>query len=323
MKFCPPLFALLAVVFLAVRIDAAEPIPNSMPYPRPILQSQVDLTVTSLSHDALEMAELLKLTPLFNRLKTLRDDLGKDGELPLKRLEMRQDILELKQEITESLVATSMEVDFVLAEINEEQIRASELSQSLATQRDRNVAITNAVSFCTNGALWALAEGLSIPTYRRPRFSISSGTTGILAGLVPSAFSIYALKQLSGRHFVGTCKPNMLAKLFDYPTSPQIEYPKSVWDYLNAVPPDDNSGLTRRVQIINRWIEDRNMPYFKDKKSREQIDYVTGFSQPDVTIAKIQARTDMLQQLSAEIFKMNRTLLELMMVIRGTKDFPS
>src|SRR5262249_27975380 len=122
--------------------------------------------------------------------------------------------------------------------------------------------------------------------------------------------------------FVGPCRPNMLAKIFDYPTTPQIDYPNTIWQFLDSVPPDDSSGLTRRQQIINRWIEDKNMPYFKDKRSKEQLDYITGWQQPDVTIAKISARRNMLQQLSAEIFKLNRPLLELMMVVKGKKVLP-
>lgn len=114
----------------------------------------------------------------------------------------------------------------------------------------------------------------------------------------------------------------MLAKLFIYPTSAEIEYPKSVWLYLNEAPADGTSTKTRKDQMIDRWIADANIPGFTSRDSKT-LDAITGSvaQKKGLSIATLSTRQVMLQQLSAEVQKMKRMLLELAMVVQGDKQF--
>ncbi len=165
-----------------------------------------------------------------------------------------------------------------------------------------------------------VAEGLDVPTYRSPRLSIPSGINGILAGIVPSVASMYALRQLNGKTSKSEADPNMLAKLFDYPTNPEVEYPKCVWQFLNLPPAGENINKTRKDLIINRWIEDKNIPNFTDRHTKD-LDIITAsISRPKgLSIVNLNLRQIMLEQLGAEVLKMKRFLLELSMVIQGEK----
>jgi hypothetical protein len=235
--------------------------------------------------------------------------------------------LECQLQAVQLLQRTQLEIDFVEAEIDAEQNLYAELLTTLEQNRDRLVARTNAASFYTNGALWAAAEGLTIPTFRHSNYAIPSGITGIVAGVIPSFFSLWAMRQYSGKKSKTIVEPNMLAKVFDYPTTPEIEYPRSIWEYLNTRPYDQAGKRlmekTRRDQLIETWIEDKNIPSFTDRSSKKQLDIITasGEVKDGLNIDSLNTRDVMLEQLQGEVGKMKRLLMELVMVVSGDKQF--
>ena len=195
---------------------------------------------------------------------------------------------------------------------------SSELMQAYGYESNRKANELNVRSFRLNGALWAIAEAFTIPTYAHPRLSIPSGAIGIAAGLVPSAFSYFAVQESKGGHYDRDPRQNMLAPLSNYTETPRIEYPKSVWTYLHQAP-SEYPGRARIDCLLDNWIEDKNIHIFSDKSSRTQLDAITGSVQKRLTLDLLSDRLNMLQQLSALISQMNRPMLELMMVVRGTK----
>lgn len=198
----------------------------------------------------------------------------------------------------------------------------TELMEAYGAERNRKVAHTNLLAFATNGVMWTIAEGLTIPTYRVPSLSVGSGVVGILAGITPSVFSALAIKLIEGRPHRPKELPNMLSKIFGYPTTQNTEYPESVWKFLNTVPDGDTGDGTRKEQIIQHWIRDNYIPSFTKRDSSEQLDRLIGDGSRErykLTIALLRDRRTMLQQLHAQISKMNRLLLELLMVMRGEK----
>ncbi len=196
-----------------------------------------------------------------------------------------------------------------------------EILAGFTSKRDKALAKTNAISFISNGALWAVNGALTIPGYQNSLYSIPSGIVAIPAGIVPSIASLWTLKQINGAKKQSDVEPNMLAKLFGYPTNPDIEYPKSVWTFLNQVPADEPRSKKRLDQLIDRWVSDSNMPDFNDRQSKKQLDVITASvsQRKGLSIATLNSRSVMLQQLHAEVGKMKRMLLELAMVVEGEK----
>ncbi|CAN5629430.1 hypothetical protein BH10CYA1_BH10CYA1_43260 [soil metagenome] len=296
--------------------------PNSQSYPTQILRTGVDLNSTDISPNSRQLADILKLTPLLERNQVLRTKVDPTNFEPtLQNLANGQQLIACVSESTQIIQQANLSVDFTLAEIQAEQNIYNEILNTYINDRDKATLRTNAISYILNGALWTVCEGLSIPTYTAPRLSIPSGTTGILAGIVPSIASIYALKQLSGKKQISEKDPNMLAKLFDYPVSPEIDYPKSVWDFLNTAQVGEPAAKTRRKLLIERWISDKNIPEFTESTATKQLDVITASvpRKKALNIATLNTRLAMLQQLAAEILKMKRMLLELSMVIHGDK----
>ena len=299
----------------------ASSMPNSVHVPGKILQVKIDLRSPAMSPEAVALGDQLGLTPLISRIQSLRAQMrGRNDQDPDIHV-LRSALNEARQEALEIVTQVDLEADYVEAQIVEEQSLYADMLQHMTAERDKSVAITNAVSFGTNGALWAACEAIAIPTYKQPILSIPSGILGVLAGVIPSFASFYAMRQVSGKKYSYKEEPNMLSKLFDRQVGLHCEYPDSVWNYLAAVPPNDPSGKRRVDQIIDRWIEDNNIPSFTSRSSERQVDLITGTKTipKTLTIDLLSTRQTMLDQLTSEVLKMKRLLLELMLAVRGTK----
>lgn len=77
--------------------------------------------------------------------------------------------------------------------------------------------------------------------------------------------------------------------------------------------------------MIDRWIADANIPGFTDRNSKQQLDVITASiaQRKGLSISSLTARSVMLQQLQAEVWKMKRMLLELAMAARNEKQIIS
>jgi hypothetical protein len=300
----------------------AEQGANSQAFPTQILKTGVNLQAGAISANSRQLAEQLKLLPLLMRIQSLR------GQIDPTNFEPTNENIAKSQQLTASTVLamqiieeTDLAIEFVTAEIDAEENINNEILATFTSARDKAVLKTNALSFITNGALWAVGEALDIPTNTHPNYSVASGTFGILAGIVPTIASMYALKQLDGKKSASERDPNMLSKLFQYPTDIDIDYPEPVWKFLNSPPGNEAKGKTRRDQLIDRWISDKNISNFTDRTSTKQLDVITA-SVPHkngLSISTLNTRQSMLQQLESEILKMKRLLYELSMVVNGKK----
>lgn len=297
---------------------------NTQSEPKQILRTGIDLCEPGVSLNSVQLADTIGLSPIIHEIESLRPQVAADaGNSEPERLSRRQGLFEAVQKAMLLIQKTNLEIDFAIAEIQAEEMVYTEILDSYYDDRDRAITKTNAMGFVSNGALWAICEGFTIPTYKQPRMAIPSGITGILAGLIPTAASLYAMKQVSGKKKRSEAEPNMLAKLFDYPTNIDIEYPSSVWKFLNQVPANEPHKKTRREQLIDGWVADANIHTFNDRQSKRQIDIITAsVSHKDgLTIETLEVRSVMLQKLMGEIMKMKRMLLELNMAIQGEKQF--
>ncbi len=277
-----------------------------------------DLKDKAVSRDALPLADLLKLTEPLRQLQTLRDQAQSYpvGSVPH---ELHEQIRDLKEDITDKIEQTRLEIDFTQAELAVDIAIQSELLRAYSEDRDKKVNAATVWGLRTNGVLWAIAESLDIPTYKQPRYAIPSGSIGIVAGVVPGLFSLLAVHEEKGDRYQGKTRPNMLSKIFGYPTTPQIEFPDSIMAYLRTVPVKVPGGQPRLDYLISRWEVDENIHSFTDIHSKQQLDVITGAVESNLTIQIVSDRLTMLQQLSAVVYQINRPLLELMMVVTGTK----
>ena len=201
-----------------------EPAANSMQFPSQILRTGVSLTTVGLSPNSLQLASNIGLTPVLERIANLQRqaaDVGNDQSL--RSLYIKQDLADARLAARMIVQKTNLEIDATAAEIEAEKEVYNEILTTFKSDRDKAIARTNALAFITNGALWAVTEALVIPTYKHPIYNIPVGIVGIPAGVVPSFASMYTFMLVNGKKKTSEVEPNMLAKLFNYPTTPEIE----------------------------------------------------------------------------------------------------
>lgn len=278
-------------------------------------QTMSDPHSRDLSPDAVQLADNIGLAEKLARLDQLEEQAKRFDKPPV---ELRQDMTDLRVEIIALIEQTRLEIDFVVAEIDEEQSLHQEVLTWYTNERDERVNKANLWAFRTNGILWAASESLAIPSYKQPKLSIPSGTLGIIAGLVPSVFSIVAVRSAGGKHHGRKSYPNMLCKIYDLPTTPRTEYPDSVWKHLNS-PPSGDSTKTRRELLIDHWMHNKNIQILKDGVTPYKIERITGVEQGDMSIELLTDRTSMLREVKACVLQMTRPLMELSMCLRNQK----
>ena len=268
-----------------------------------------------LSTDSKDLITRLNLQPLFDRYKMLSTQLSKyKGQPPsLEKLALHQEVGDARHDLAQIILKMNLEVDYVLAVIDGEQNKFSEILNEMIAKRDKNVWLSTVLSQWSNGMLWSASSSFTIASTNHPKYSIADGAIGICAGVIPTALALRSLRQMNGekRELLGF--PNMLAPIFDRGTDDECFYPVSVWNWLNQIPAKGNETKTRRQTLIDRWTKANYLYDPRKPKSEEHLAALTGTLgyKREMTIALLQNRQNMLVDLRTEVMQLKRALLEL------------
>lgn len=309
------------VALLVWQFPCAEAIPLPQPFSKkqgtakiePMFPNFSDPSSGELSYDALQMAKLLGLEDKLKRLVELRSE-GADSFA-----RNHDEILDLKFDILDTVEETRLQIDFVQAEIEEEMNILEEAGRVFRDQRDERVNRANQLAFRTNGILWTVAEALSIPTFKKPRLSVPSGSVGIIAGIVPSIFSEYAVLAGAGNRYTRRSYPNILTGIYDLPVIARITFPDIVWQFLNSRPSGET--VSRKEIMRETWLHNENIHVFKGGVNEHKIKLLTGNEPYTASLELVSDKLIMLGQVKTVVLQMSRPLLEICMVARGKKNF--
>ena len=226
----------------------------------------------------------------------------------------------LKQEITEAVLCQSLEVRSCLGRLDVEIAEADDLQAFLQEKRDKAIRLNTIANFISGGITGIIGGSMDIGGVdeRGP------GSIDIGEGITQTSLALLALKQQSGEKHLMEGLPSMLARLFDQdgqqPYAPSRDYPKSVWDFINEVPPGQMES--RKAILIRHWKELKIVGRHKVAKAVQgpQLPHVTA-THPNttVTIDLLDARAAMLHDVRAVISQMDHYLLEIMQEVRSKK----
>lgn len=215
----------------------------------------------------------------------------------------RWQILWLHQQISEKLMATSLEVDATLAQIDNEISRANELHSYLSDRRDRTVNRANLLSVIIGGGLGATSSGLQLSS----NLTKPAAGVGIGAGTISASLAVFGIRAQKGKTSQFDFESNMLAEFFDRPILPDSHYPATIWTFLNESAPSSENAVTRKQQLMRTWIQVRRI---ESLSSSDKIHHLT--SQPSellqLTIDDLEDRAAMLQDVRARISFLKRDL---------------
>jgi hypothetical protein len=242
-------------------------------------------------------AQLVGVLPEVRSLQDLST-----GTVPVDRWQ----VLWLHQRISEEIMATSLEVDATIAQIDNEIARANEIRGYLSDRRDRAVSRANLLSALVGGGLGATSSGLQLSS----SLNKPAAAVGIGAGAMSAGLAIVGIHAQPGKSSRFDFSSNMLAEFFDRPALPDSRYPTTIWTFLNQTPPNGPADLTRKQQLLQSWVQVRRLDSLS---SMDKIERVT--SQPSellmLSIDDLEDRAAMLQDVRARISFLKRDLGEL------------
>jgi hypothetical protein len=266
--------------------------------------------VSFLSPRAWDIAELLGVTGLIERLIVLQaNDRRLHGKV------MSVECLSLRQELTEAILTTMLQVHDVIAKIDTEISTYNQVQNLLEDKRDRAISynawanVIGAGALNTGGAAGELVQSNEVP----------GEIAQVVGGGINMILGALALRQQNGGRHMTSGHPNMLAQIFGRPTESQTEYPPLIWQYLNKIPAGSGVPDTRRQYVINQWVNLHAIDNPATSRGKIQIERLTSTmpKQNVVTIDLLEDRKDLLADIRAQVSQMDSDLLELMNAIRS------
>lgn len=301
-------FFCFIILFVAVSVwwaEAQTPSPDSPPK----ITAPADLELR-LSPEAKQTANQIGVTPLLGRLERVSDSSPANLES-----------MALRQEITEKVLAASLDIDSVNSVIDTEIEQIRVIRSDLQTRRDKAQNIINLASLVTGGVFGVVNTALQFNS-KTANLGNGIGVGGGAASVVLSVVGIR--KQNGGRRVLGD-SPRMLARFFGrQPIVPEIirsEYPDEIWLYLNSVALFNQSTDKRREQLIAKWRGEGRIKQGGSLKSERKIDTLSGdnVQSRKLNIGDLDDRVAMLLDVRAVISLMKRDLSEILRSLNALK----
>lgn len=222
--------------------------------------------------------------------------------------------LALRQEITEKVLAASLEIDSVNAVIDSEVEQIRGIRADLQARRDKAQNIINMASIVTGGMAGAITSAFQ---FKPSTVNLGNGI-GVAGGAGSVVLSLIGIhKQGGGRRSLGD-SPRMLARFFGRQPGvteaiPSI-YPEEVWTYLNSAPPSQPNMQTRREQLIAKWRTEGRIKQDGSSKDERRLESMSGnlAQVRKLSISDLDDRISMLLDVRATVSLMKRGLSEIL-----------
>jgi hypothetical protein len=255
-----------------------------------------------LAANAEQVAGEMGVLPLVQRVRALSVARGPGGIMSLEELSLRE-------ELTEAIVATSLDVDETIAEIAYEQDRVTEVQDRLTSAKNNRVNTLTLAGIMVGSGSSAIGTGMALNNSLAKAgdwVQLFGGTGGIV-------LSILALRARGPTASVEVA-PNMLASFFGREPESSSVYPEDVWKYLNSAPADNPRVRVPWTQeLIAQWVKNGRIGPPTAPASQAKIDRLTsaGANCGKLSIGDLIDRKGMLTDVRTRVALMNRDLRDL------------
>jgi hypothetical protein len=256
-----------------------------------------------LSPEAAQVADQIGVAPLLDQLA------NKGAISSPPSLES----LVLRQEITEKILAASLNIDSVNAVIDSEVEQIRGIRGDLQVRRDKAQNIINVASILTGGVAGAITSAMQ---FKPSTVNLGNGI-GVAGGAGSVVLSIVGMRMQGGRKSLGN-SPRMLARFFgrqpDATEAIPSGYPEEVWAHLNSAEPSQPNMGTRREQLIAKWRSEGRINQDGSQKGERRIEAMSSnISQlRKLSINDMSDRVTMLLDVRATVSLMKRGLSEIL-----------
>jgi hypothetical protein len=257
--------------------------------------------------NTLQVARIIGVESEIEKLCSLTSA-GEASAAPVPSLEK----LMLRQRITEAVVAASLDIDSVAAEIYYERDQTVELRSFLRYKRDRAIGSTNLAVLAAGTGLGIVSGLLQFSNMT----SDAGNMIGFAGGGLSTLFSLRSYRQVHGGKRPAWVLPNMLAALLGEPEEQHSHYPADIWAYLNSVPAGATSS--RKEQLLVGWTAAGRIgpPDSSQSKRRIALLTSTNAADKDLKIEVLNERAAMLADVVDQISLMKHDLADLLRGLR-------
>jgi hypothetical protein len=263
-----------------------------------------------LSPSALQAARIIGVEPLAARLSSLA------ATRDLAPTSVSLEELSLHQQITDAVVAASLDVDSVTDQIDNERAQIVELQSILLARRQRAIGTTNLATLALSTGLGAVSGVLQFSNTTRG----AGDVIGFAAGGLSTLLSFHSIRQQHSGSRPSWVLPNMLAPFFSEPQEHSV-YPADIWDYLNSPPEGAASLPTRREQLLAEWRRAGRFLPLDSPQSKSKIALLAGTdaSNKKLSMDLLSERAAMLADVREEVSAMKRVLAEILREVRVSR----
>lgn len=263
-----------------------------------------------LSPSALQAARLIGIEPLLTRLSSIRA--ANDPAVPGMSLEE----LSLHQQITEAVVAASLDVDLVVDQIDNERAQVVELQSILLERRQRAIGPTNLATLALSTGLGAVSGVLQFSDTTQG----VGNAIGFAAGGLSTLLSFRGMRQQHSGSRPEWILPSMLGPLLN--ESPEhSNYPADIWAYLNSAPGGAPAEPSRREHLLAEWRRASRFPPSNSPGFQSKLALLTGTDAADkkLNMNVLSERAAMLADVRDELSMMKRLFGEIVREIRVSR----
>jgi hypothetical protein len=267
-----------------------------------------------LPPEAAQVADEIGVAPLLKQLES------SPGVSPADGSRVSIESLAVRQEITEKVLAASLDVDSVNAVIDSEIELIRGIRADIQAKRDKAQNIINIASIVTGGAFGAVTSALQ---FKPSTVNLGNGI-GVAGGAGSAVLSIVGIRMKGGRRSLGD-SPRMLARFFgrqpDATEAIPSVYPEAVWSYLDSAAPSQPNVGTRREQLIAKWQREGRLKQDGSPKGGRRIEALSGnvSQMRRLSINELDDRVAMLLDVRARVSLMKRGLSEVLRALSAAK----
>lgn len=222
----------------------------------------------------------------------------------------------IRQQITELILAASLDIDSVLAEIANEQARLGELRSVLQAKRDRAINVASLANLVTGTGVGIAVNALQ---FRNSTAALGDGI-GVGSGAAATFLSVLGIRLQNGPHHSVERSPNMLAVLFGRRPVLHSQYPPVVLAFLNTIPAGEPpSRGTRLQQLTEEWQKSGRLGSPGTPRAEQKIENMTSSLDTErrFSIKDLSDRIYMLDDVAGRAGLMKRDLADLTRTLRS------
>lgn len=260
----------------------------------------------ALSANAQQTAAIIGIKEIIDQFAEFRSQ-PPSTENTLRRLVLRQ-------QITDAILETDLDVDATVSSIQREQTQLQVTRDYLSAQRDRLVGLTTAAATISGSGIGIVGSAMQFSD----KTAYAGDGVSVGSGVASTILSLLSMRLQRGGKAPIEIAPNMLAHPFGRPSERVSAWPDDVWAYLNATPPSGVRHQTRLESLIEDWTRQGRISSQPSTATERKIEFLTSsFSERRrLSLNDLGDRFSMLADLSAQVALMKRDLAELAHYLR-------